>query len=58
MVRAGAPKPRLYDDLTPVERVRALARLNRRAWLAAGGEELPALPRAEWPGEIFELRRG
>lgn len=58
MIPPGTPKPRLYDDLTPTERIHALARLNRRAWQAASGAVLPPIPRAEWPGEIFELRRG
>ena len=58
MVASGTPKPRLYDDLTPPERLAALARLNRLAWLAATGAEPLALPRSEWPGEIYELRRG
>jgi hypothetical protein len=58
VVSPGTPKPRLYDDLTPEERLAALARLNRLAWRAGGGAEPLALPRSEWPGEIFELRGG
>jgi len=35
----------------------ALVRLNERAWKAAGGKPLPPLPRGQWPGEVFEIRR-
>lgn len=58
MVSPGTPKPSLYDELTPAERIAALAQLSRLAWHAAGGAEPVRLPRSEWPGEVYALRRG
>ena len=57
VVGAGQPKTPLYERLTVVERLRALVRLNERAWKAAGHAMPPPLPRAEWPGGVFEIRR-
>jgi hypothetical protein len=55
VVEPGTPKPRLYDELTPMERLCALSELNERAWRAAGNPMPAPLPRARWPGEIFEI---
>ncbi|MBK6915789.1 MAG: hypothetical protein IPH07_00170 [Deltaproteobacteria bacterium] len=54
-IEAGAPKRDLYASLSPAQRLAALAALNRRAWLAAGHATPPPLPRADWPGEVFEI---
>lgn len=54
-VEAGEPKTDLYAGLSPAQRLGALAALNRRAWLAAGNAMPPPLPRADWPGEVFEI---
>ncbi|MEM6955443.1 MAG: hypothetical protein AAF645_07125 [Myxococcota bacterium] len=47
-----APKGTLLDELSPEDRVRALAALNARVWA-----NVPALPRSEWPAEVYELPR-
>ena len=53
-VLAGTPKPQLYSDLDPTERFYAMARLCARQWLAHH-PPAPRLPRAEWPGERFDI---
>ncbi|MEO0325751.1 MAG: hypothetical protein AAF447_22535 [Myxococcota bacterium] len=50
MVRSGTPKGALYAHLSPEERLEAMAALQHRVW-----GEVPPLPRAEWPGEVFRL---
>lgn len=57
LVSAGSQKPQLYEELSVVDRWAALTELCRRSWQTAGLLPLPPLPRAEWPGEIFEIRR-
>lgn len=54
VVPAGAPKPPLYADMSPEQRLMALAALNARVWEAAGLLPLPPLERAQWPGAIVE----
>jgi len=49
----------MYASLTPEQRLAALAALNERAWRASGRAMPDPLPRAQWPGEVFEIvRRG
>jgi hypothetical protein len=57
VVPAGCPKGRLYDPLTLEQRLAAFTRLNALAWTAAGAPSLSPIPRSEWPGEVFEIRR-
>jgi hypothetical protein len=47
-------EPPLHEQSTPEQRLLAMARLSRRAWLAAG-RCWPSCPRAELPGEIFRI---
>lgn len=56
VVSLGDPKGPLYADLTVAERLAALVELNRRAWAATGQATAPPLSRAEWPGEVLDLR--
>lgn len=49
-----APKGPLYAALTLEERFDAMASLCARHWEVANGP-IKALPRSEWPGEVFEL---
>jgi len=58
VVTAGAPKGRLYSEAAPQERLAALISLNERAWQAAGRAVPATEDRADWPGEVFELRCG
>jgi len=58
LVSAHAPKPALYADLSLEERLAAMTQLCARAAIAAGHPANPSTPRAAWPGELFELRRG
>ena len=55
VVPAGQSKGRLYDSLTPEERVLALAELNARVHHATGALPLEPRPRKDWPYEIFEI---
>jgi len=55
IVEVGAPKGPLYESMTPEQRWTAYVALNERAWLMAHGAAPEPLPRAEWPGEVFEL---
>ena len=48
------PTGLLYEELSYSERLVAFADLVRRSWLATGGT-IEAVPRDQWPGEIFEL---
>ena len=57
VVPARHAKGRLYDSLTPQQRLTAFTRLNELAWAAAGDPPLPSVPRSEWPGEVFEIKR-
>ncbi len=50
-------EPPLHDQSTPEERLLAMARLSRRAWLASG-RPWPSCPRAELPGEVFRIDHG
>lgn len=55
IVAAGIEKPLLYDNLTPEERIGAMAVLVRRQWLMSGRRLPEPTPRSTWPGEVFEL---
>lgn len=55
VVLAGAPKPPLYDRLTPAERFARMLELCSAQW-QANGRDIVQLPRADWPGEIFRIR--
>ncbi|HEX5660519.1 MAG TPA: hypothetical protein VFX59_25165 [Polyangiales bacterium] len=57
VVQTGQPRAGLYTDLSPAQRLAALIELNERAWLATGSPLPAPLPRAEWPGEVFECAR-
>lgn len=53
-VVTGAPKPLLYEGMTPIERLEALYRLSIRQWTAS--RPLPKrTPRSDWPGELFDI---
>lgn len=56
-VAAGTPKPALYTDASPTQRFEAMERLCAAQWIAAHGH-IDRLPRAQWPGEIFEIPFG
>jgi hypothetical protein len=57
VVRAGTPKPALYEHLSPIERLDAMAALCRAQWMAAG-RRMPTGERSGAPGEIFVIKRG
>ena len=57
IVISGAAKTAAYEGLSYEERLRVFVDLNRRVWESVHADPLPALPRAAWPGEIFDLRR-
>ena len=44
----------LYDAATAEERLQAMARLCRAAWLVSG-RTWPSCVRAELPGEVFRI---
>ena len=46
-----------HPDSTPEERLAAMARLCRQAWLTTG-RTMPVCPRAELPGEVFRIDHG
>jgi hypothetical protein len=56
VVPAGTPKPVLYAGMTAEERLGHMWSLCKAQWLASG-RELPRIPRAELPGEVFVIRR-
>ena len=54
VLRAGEVKPALYDEHTLHQRLAFQTSLvERQAALAGYARE--ALPRAQWPGEVFEI---
>lgn len=57
VIRANAPKPALYANLGPLERLTRMSQLCLQQWLASGGQ-LGRAPRREWPGEVFRIFRG
>jgi hypothetical protein len=57
IIRAGAPKPELYAELSPLERLMQMSALCRAQWLASGNT-IDERPRADWPGEVFRISRG
>lgn len=54
VIRLGDEKPALYAGKTALERLALqsalVARLTR-----IGGQDQPRIPRAEWPGEVFNI---
>jgi len=56
IVETGQPKGALYAELSPAERLLALAELNARLWLASG-QSLVGGDRRSWPGQVFEIER-
>jgi hypothetical protein len=58
LVQLHEPKGPLYGALSLEDRLSAMTQLCARAAIAAGYPASPSTPRAEWPGELFELRRG
>jgi len=57
IVRANAPKPPLYADMSLIERLVRMTQLCRAQWLASG-RTLETRPRSEWPGEVFRIDGG
>ena len=55
IVRLGAGKGCMYADLSYEQRLAAYWQLIQRAWIAAGHAVPAARPRAELPGEIFQI---
>jgi hypothetical protein len=55
IVRLGAAKGCIYADLSYEERLAAYWQLIQRAWTASGRTMPAACPRAELPGEVFEI---
>jgi hypothetical protein len=55
IVRLGAAKGCMYADLSYEERLTAYWQLIQRAWMASGRPMPAARPRAELPGEIFQI---
>lgn len=51
-------EPALYADATLEERLAAMARLCRAAWVFSGRPWPEKRARAELPGEIYELPHG
>ena len=49
---ANTPKPALYADLSPLERLAHMTALSQRQAMLAGERGTPC-PRSEWPGEVF-----
>ena len=58
VVTPGSAKGGLHIGRGPEQRLESLLDLSSRAWLATGRPFPEPLPRSEWPGEIFLLRRG
>lgn len=58
LVSLHESKGPLYTALSLEERLAAMTQLCARAAIAAGYPASPSTSRAEWPGELFELRRG
>ena len=58
LVSGHPPKRELYASLSHEQRLEAMTRLCARAAEAAGYRFSETTPRSEWPGELFELRRG
>ncbi|HSC86483.1 MAG TPA: hypothetical protein VLC09_04405 [Polyangiaceae bacterium] len=54
VVRLGDPKPALYDQKTLLERLALQTSLVLRQ-AALSGHPPRKLPRAEWPGEVFDI---
>jgi hypothetical protein len=50
--RLGEEPPDDVSHMSPDERVAAVWRITLSAWLLAGNE-LPNLPRSQWPGTII-----
>jgi len=57
IVRLGTLKGCMYADLSYEERLIAYRQLIERAWVASGHAMPPPRPRAELPGEVFEVGR-
>jgi hypothetical protein len=56
VVKAGTPKPALYDELSLLQRLAHMTVLTQRLAMLSGTAETPR-PRAQWPGEIVRLEQ-
>ncbi len=54
VVKLGEDKPMLYAGKSPLERLALQTALVHRL-AALGGVEPVAIPRADWPGEVFDI---
>jgi hypothetical protein len=54
VVRAGEEKPPLYSEKTLLERLALQSELVLRQ-AALAGVVVRKVPRAEWPGEVFDI---
>lgn len=54
VIRLGEEKPALYEGKTPLQRLALQTSLVRRMAALSGLCARP-VPRAEWPGEIFNI---